>query len=183
MIARERRLQRGDRSIAPHAEPGGVDLVAVAGGGEEVLAPRLHPLHRPAEPAGHGRYQYFLGIDVALDAEAAADVGRDDADRSSGISSAAATAVRTLNGTCVDDHTVSRPLSASVVASTARPSIGTPGDTGVDELDLHHRLGLGEAARDVTRAGLLTAGRLSRQPSCTSAGAGTTGAAATGSGS
>ena len=46
----------------------------------------------------------------------------------SGTSSAVAIAVRTLKGTWVDDHTVSRPPSASgpATASTARPSIGTP---------------------------------------------------------
>ena len=82
VIAREDGLDRHDacrRARTPM--PRVVDLVAIAGGGQEVLAPRLHPLHRPAEAPGHRGHQDLLGIDVALDAEAAAHVGHDDADR------------------------------------------------------------------------------------------------------
>ena len=44
-----------------------------------MLVPILDPAHRPDNPAGQERDQEILGIDVALDAEATADVGRRDA--------------------------------------------------------------------------------------------------------
>src|SRR5207244_2606485 len=53
-----------------------VDLVARMRGGEEVLAAVLDPAHGPPELAGEEGDQEVLGVDVALDAEAAADVGR-----------------------------------------------------------------------------------------------------------
>ncbi len=44
-----------------------------------MLVAVLDPAHRPADPTGEERDQEILGIDMALDAEAAADVGRDTA--------------------------------------------------------------------------------------------------------
>ena len=78
MVAHERRLDRGDGAVAPHADARGVGLIAIAGGRQEVLVARLHPLDRPAQAPGDGRDHEVLGIDVALDAEAPSHVGRDD---------------------------------------------------------------------------------------------------------
>src|SRR5262245_4780702 len=44
-----------------------------------MLVPILDPAHRPADPAGQERDQEILGIDVTLDAEAAAHIWRRDA--------------------------------------------------------------------------------------------------------
>jgi hypothetical protein len=54
-------------------------LVTVGRRREEVLAPRLDPLDRAPEVSRDCRHQDVLGIDVALDAEAAANLGSDDA--------------------------------------------------------------------------------------------------------
>ena len=79
VVAGERRLQGGDGPVGAHAEPRDVALVAIGRGGEEVLGARLHPLDRPAHAARHGGDQHLLRIGVPLAAEAAADVGREDA--------------------------------------------------------------------------------------------------------
>ena len=51
-----------------------VDLVARVVRGDEMLAPVLDPLDRPAEAKRAERDQHVLGIDLAADAEAAADM-------------------------------------------------------------------------------------------------------------
>ena len=62
-----------------------LQLAALLAGGDEVLAPVLGPLDRPAELHGRPRHQHLLGPRVHdLDAEAAADVGRDHLDLESG---------------------------------------------------------------------------------------------------
>ena len=45
--------------------------------GDLVLAPRGHPLDGPAEPAGQPAEQHLFAVRAGLDAEAAADIGRD----------------------------------------------------------------------------------------------------------
>ena len=54
-------------------------MVAAVDGGEEVLRAALDPLHRPAGVDGGGRGDDLFAVDVELAAEAAADLGRDDA--------------------------------------------------------------------------------------------------------
>jgi hypothetical protein len=56
-------------------------LVALLGGGEEMLAAVLDPFHRPAKHHGRDRHHDFFRIKRRLGAEAAADAGRDDAHR------------------------------------------------------------------------------------------------------
>ena len=48
-------------------------------GGDEILAPVLDPFHRPAKPLRRDRDAGIFRIERALGAEAAADIGRDDA--------------------------------------------------------------------------------------------------------
>jgi len=72
-----------------------VPLIAIGRRREEVLAPGLDPLHRPAEPARDHRDQHLLGIRVALDAEAAATSGASTRTRDSPSASAVAMAPRT----------------------------------------------------------------------------------------
>ena len=58
-----------------------LDLAALVGGRDEVLAAVLGELHGPAERLGGQRHQQLLGPRVVdLDAEAATDVGRDHVD-------------------------------------------------------------------------------------------------------
>ena len=57
-----------------------VDLVAVVAAGDEILAAPGDPLHRPARLERRRGDQHLLGIDRALGAEAAADVGHHHAD-------------------------------------------------------------------------------------------------------
>src|SRR5262249_13197385 len=66
-------------SLPSDAEPRAMALIAVGRGRVEVLAPCLDPLPRPAEPARDDGDQHLLGVRVALDAEAAADVGGEHA--------------------------------------------------------------------------------------------------------
>ena len=77
----EARLQRQDPAVLAHADLHVVDLLALVGGADEVLAPVLGPLDRHPEVAGGERDEDLLGIELDdLDAEAAADVGGDDVD-------------------------------------------------------------------------------------------------------
>ena len=79
-VARELRLDRGNRAVAGDAEARSMALIAIGRRGHEVLATRLDPFHRPPQAARHRGQQDVLGIDVTLGAEAAADVRRDHAD-------------------------------------------------------------------------------------------------------
>ena len=63
----------------------------------------------------------------------------------SGSPSASAIAVRTLNGTWVEDHTVSRPLCASVRRQDRAPLDRHAGDAGVGQAGLDDDIGLGES--------------------------------------
>ena len=56
-----------------------IDVAAAVDGGEEILAAGFDPLHRLADLHGDEAHQRFFGVDVELAAEAAADLGRDDA--------------------------------------------------------------------------------------------------------
>ena len=81
----EARLEREDPAVVARADAHVVDLLALVRGADEVLAPVLGPLDRHPEPAGGERDEDLLGIELDdLDAEAAADVGRDDVDASRG---------------------------------------------------------------------------------------------------
>ena len=51
-----------------------MELLARMIGGDQMLAPVLDPFHRAAEPHGGDADQHVLGIELAADAEAAADV-------------------------------------------------------------------------------------------------------------
>ena len=74
---------------AAHAEQAAVSvegdfevpvLVALLDGGEEMLAPVLDPFDRPAQHQAGGGKRHLLRIHHELGAEAAADIGRHDAD-------------------------------------------------------------------------------------------------------
>ncbi len=71
--------QRQDAALFVEADLHVVDLVARMARADQMLAAVLDPLHRPAEPARQERDQQIFRIDVALDAETAADIERDAA--------------------------------------------------------------------------------------------------------
>ena len=70
----------GQRPVALGAEPHVVDLVAPVVGRRHVLRARGDPLDRPAELARAPAGQDLLAVDLQLGAEAAAHLGRHDAD-------------------------------------------------------------------------------------------------------
>ena len=72
--------KRQQPAVVVEADLDVVDLVARMARRHEVLVPVLDPAHRPLHGAGEKRNQQFFRIDMALDAEAAADVERDAAD-------------------------------------------------------------------------------------------------------
>src|SRR5439155_7271123 len=82
-------------------------LIALLCRTEEVLVPILDPFHRPAEFQGYRRNHRLLWIEDRLWAEAAADLGRDHADRFDSRSRRSASMRRPICGVCVLDHTVS----------------------------------------------------------------------------
>ncbi len=79
-VGEERGVDGDDDAVAREPDARVVRLLAVVTHAREVLATVLDPLDRPAEPVGRRRHQDLLRIDRALRAEAAADVGDDDAD-------------------------------------------------------------------------------------------------------
>ena len=69
-----------NRAVAPARDLHlAIDLARVVGR-DQMLAAILDPFHRPADEPRRERDQKILGIELALDAEAAADVDLDHVD-------------------------------------------------------------------------------------------------------
>ena len=68
--------QREDMAVIVKADLDIVQLVARMAGAQQMLLPLLDPAHRPPEQAGEKRDQQVFGVDMALAAEAAADIER-----------------------------------------------------------------------------------------------------------
>ena len=64
-----------DHAVAIDRGADVVQLLARMIGRDQMLAPVLDPFHRPVESHGGDADQYVLGIKLAADAEAAADMG------------------------------------------------------------------------------------------------------------
>ena len=71
--------QCDDPAVIGKADFDIVELIARMGRAHQVLLPILEPAHRPPEAAGEKRDQHILGIDMALEAEPAADIEGDAA--------------------------------------------------------------------------------------------------------
>ncbi len=69
-----------DVAVGVEADLDLVQLVARMAGAQQMLLPLLDPAHRAPDRAGQERDQQVLGVDVALGAEAAADIERHAAD-------------------------------------------------------------------------------------------------------
>ena len=148
VVPRELRLQGEDAAVAREARRASWSLVAVGGGGEEVLVSRLHPLHGPAQAARHRGHEDVLGVDVPLRAEAAAHVGREHADALLGQAhhggDGAAHGEGHLGGR---PHRELAPDWDRADASTPRVSSGIPATRGYASARLDHHVRGGEGAR------------------------------------
>jgi hypothetical protein len=68
-----------DPALRIHRDPPGDAVVARVDVGDEALEPVGHELHRAAQDARHGGDRDLVGVDMHLDAEAAADILADHA--------------------------------------------------------------------------------------------------------
>ncbi len=74
LVVKEFVVDGEDAALRIDCRPDAMDLLSRMVGGDQVLAAVLDPFHRPAEPERRGAHQDILGIELAADAEAAADV-------------------------------------------------------------------------------------------------------------
>src|SRR5204863_6700711 len=70
--------QSGDRAVARASELHVLDLSPPVRHRDEVLRPRLDPLHRALQTARGGNDHHVLGREPGLTAEGATYIGRDD---------------------------------------------------------------------------------------------------------
>ena len=81
VVVPERHVEPQHATVVVEADLDVVHLAALVGGGDEVLAPVLGELHRPAQRPRRHRHEQLLGPRVVdLDAEPATHVGGDDVD-------------------------------------------------------------------------------------------------------
>ena len=81
LIVPELVVDRENAAVAIHGGPDLVGLLTRMVGADQVLAAVLDPFHRPAEPHRGDADQHVLGIELAADAETAADMGFVQMDR------------------------------------------------------------------------------------------------------
>ena len=74
LVVKEFVVDGEDAAFGLDGRPDAMELLARMVGGDQVLAAVLDPFHRPAEPERRGAHQNILGIELAADAEAAADM-------------------------------------------------------------------------------------------------------------
>ena len=123
-----------------------VMLLARMIGGDQVLAPVLDPFHRPAEPQRRDADQHVLGIELAADAEAAADMaleqvhGRGIAAEHAG--DVVAVPVRHLGGAVHLQHVVGGVVARDRAARFHRHAGMAPDR----EIELDHRVRRANAA-------------------------------------
>ena len=79
-VGREVVVDGRDDPVAMKAHADRVDLLPIVTRRDEVLAPRLHPLHGAAQTGGHERHQHLFLEDLGLGAERSADLRSDDPD-------------------------------------------------------------------------------------------------------
>ena len=79
LVVEQRAAHAEDRTLAVERDLEVPLLIAFLDRGQKVLAAVLDPFDRAAEQAGCERHHHLLGIDQVLGAEAATDIGRDDA--------------------------------------------------------------------------------------------------------
>ncbi len=135
-----------EQALAVERQFGGGGVVARLVIGDEALGPPGDPAHRPAEPARRPGDHRLFGIVLALVAEAAADIGRDHAQRRLGqaelLRHQAADVMRHLR------RRIERPSPGERVGHRGGGARldGGAGDAVVDEVDLDDMGGAGEGA-------------------------------------
>ena len=146
----EARLEREDLAVVARTDADVVDLLALVRGADEVLAPVLGPLDRHPEQAGRQRHHHLLGIELDdLDAEAAADVGRDDVDAVDVEVEQAARGRRGCRSAPASSRAPAAPPSSSNRATTPRPSSGVAALRSISQPPLEDVRRGGEAGVDV----------------------------------
>ena len=126
-----------------------VPLLARMVGRDQVLAPVLDPFHRPAEPQRCETDQHVLGIELAANAEAAADMtfeqvnGRGIAPKHAG--DVVSIPVRHLGG-AVHLHDVVRGIVARNRAARFQRNAGMAPDR---QIQLHHGVSAAKRGRDI----------------------------------
>jgi hypothetical protein len=127
-----------DAAFAVDRRANAMELLAGVIGGDQMLAPVLDPLHRPAEPHGDDADQHVLRIELATDAEAAAHVRFVHVNRGGREAEHAreqiAIAVRHLGGTVQLEN-----IARGVVAADRAPRLERNAGMAADrELELDH---------------------------------------------
>ena len=123
-VVQEHVLDAEDAAVARHRDLGIVDLAALLGRRDEVLAPVLDPLHRPSEPLRGPGTSTLLGVEHHdLGAESAADERRDDPHLRLGRPSIRASPFRIGIGAWVVSQMVSCSARGSHAPRSARFSI------------------------------------------------------------
>ena len=133
-------MQAEEAAVGVERQFGMGEMIARLVVGNEALRARADPAHRPPQPPRRPGDDALFGVELALVAEAAADIGRDDAQRALRdaelLGDRAADVVRRLRG-AVERQPVGRRVD--------RRHRGTRLDRGADEAIVH------EIDRDLVR--------------------------------
>ena len=138
-----------------------VPLLARVIGGDQMLAPVLDPFHRPAEPQRGEADQHVLGIELAANAEAAADMALEQM-HAGGIAAqhagdVVAIPVRHLGGAVKLQHVAGGVVARDRTARFQRHAGMAPDH----EIELDHGMRLAERRGDIA-VGLFHDRRLGR---------------------
>ncbi len=158
---------REDAAFAVDRRAYPMQLLARLIGGDQVLAPVLDPFHRPAQPHGGDADQHVLGIELAADAEAAADMGLVHVDRRRREREHAreqiAIAVRHLGGAVQFENVAGRVIATDCATGLERHA-GMAADRKL-ELDhqrrgAQHRVDIAVALANDRHLGVASGGEL-----------------------
>ena len=149
-VREERIVDADDAAVPRKADRDIVNLLAVLAQRRQVLASRLHPLHRAPELQRGRRHQDVFGIDGALGPEAPADVGDDDPHvlgrKLEDGGDDFADAIGILSGR----HHHERARIGVAVGEHAARLDRRPGQTRVADRLVHDDVGAGERRRGIT---------------------------------
>ena len=138
--------QAEDLAVGIHRELGMGHMIAAMRVGEEALGAFRRPFDRPAaDPLRCPEADDFLGIDENLRAEAAADIGRDDAQLVLGCQAMEGGDDETRHMRVLARRIERVVIVARVVGADRGPRLHRVGDEAiVDDVELGYVLGVGE---------------------------------------